>query len=133
MSLFKIARFPGFQQGHESTEYELRGEECVRVVTDNSKRKPESVSSIAKDAHRIAALSRQLAQIDWLSFLSDENRIFVDDVDLYLFEGDFGKVSVPLEYALEREGLHSSFKEQCELLFELVQQVHDLEFIGSKI
>ncbi len=132
MTEYKLTHLPGFQQGDETVEYELGELDCFRVVTDESQRRPVGVRSVCSNRAEVEKLASRLNQIDWAEVKAGVEEIFVEDVNLNLLEGPFGKISVPLSYAAEsEESLTAKFREQCVLLVEVFDELKRLTFDES--
>ncbi|MGJ8678519.1 MAG: hypothetical protein ACSHX0_13475 [Akkermansiaceae bacterium] len=128
MNDYKITLIPGFQQGHKIKEFMI-SDYCVKKLTDASKKIPVEGFSKCNDRLKVSKLKCRLDQIDWSKLQNSSDEIFVDDVNLYIFEGGFGKVSIPLEYVIDNSiNFGESLFNQCKTLYEIFQDLDRFKF-----
>lgn len=128
MDQLRVHLLPGFQSDTVSTEIALSGTECVRLVREGSGRKEREVFSSFGDDEVCGRLLAEFSELDWPLIIGVAEGIGIDDVDFHFFEGDFGKVTIPLGYATREANLREDQRKKCVLLSKLVGRLFALPF-----
>jgi hypothetical protein len=126
--MYRIFTIPGFQQGGFSSEYRVDHSTAERIVSDQRSKKPVAVVTICNQASAVGAVHQLLNQLDWLEVIALGKYNTVDDAEQIVFVRECGRVSIPVRYCLEKEGLSSSERKLCLVLHQILEAVESLDF-----
>lgn len=126
--MYRIFTIPGFQQGGFSSEYRVDHSTAERIVSDHRSKKPSTVVTICNHASAVGAVHQLLSQLDWMEVIALGKYNTVDDAEQIVFVGESGRVSIPVRYCLEKEGLSSSERKLCLFLHQILEAVESLDF-----
>lgn len=124
----KIVYTPGFQQGNETIEYQLLDFSCERMVTNFGRKNPVSRRETCHDLERTNSIHKWFMAVDWKVMQRISQLNTVDDVDLYTFMGDFGRISLPLAYWLAEDKIEGRDRDVCRELLDMVSRVEKLHY-----
>lgn len=129
MDQLRVHLLPGFQSDAVSTEIALSGTECVRLMREGSGRKEREDFSSFTDDEVCGRLLAEFSELDWPLIVGVAEGIGIDDVDFHFFEGDFGKATIPLGYALGQGNLQENERRQFKRLSKSVGEMFGLPFV----
>jgi hypothetical protein len=111
-----------------TTEYRVNVSTAERIVSDHRSKKHVAVVSICNHASAVSEVYQLLDQLDWLEVIALEKYNTVDDAEQIVFVGESGRVTIPVWYCLEKEGLTSSERALCLALHRILKVIDSLDF-----
>lgn len=126
--MYQIIIIPGFQQSGFSPEYRVENYTSERSICDHRSRKSATVVTVCNNAAAVDEVYQMLNNIEWQEVIALEKYNAVDDVEQVLFIGDFGRVTIPVRYFIERQGLSNSERELCLNLYRILKTVESLDY-----
>lgn len=126
--MYRIIIIPGFQQGYSRPEYRVDGLSCERIVLGGRAKKPVINTSVSIDVKAIKAICCRLDRLEWSQVLDLGKYNTVDDAELIVFIGEFGRVSIPLRDCMNNERLADSERALCTVLLDQMNAIEALRY-----